>query len=85
MDKRRSRGWWALWTAVLLTAFVVAYPLSMGPIYRAATRVGFPSRSTLNAVYWPVHETLGQLPLWVRNPYLRYLNWWNPPPWCPPP
>ena len=68
METKRGFGW-AVWTVAVITAAAVAYPLSMGPALGANWSTGVPSVQTLNVVYGPLRETVGELPQWARNSY----------------
>ena len=74
--ENRRGGWLALWSAVLLLAVFVVYPLSTGPAAWLHSKTGYPLW-ILEIIYGPFDWVLERSPDWVGKLFVRYMRLWT--------
>ena len=92
MNEPRKKPGWVFWTTIVLFVVIVAYPLSVGPVfavaysYRANAAAFEMATGTMAKPKWyhiasgyyctPLMWLNGQLPEAARAPLLLYLRIW---------
>ena len=69
-------GWWAYAGATFMVA-IIAYPLSLGPVYWLINHVGAPEwgQTCILVVYAPLGWVLDRVPEELSGWYTNYLAW----------
>jgi hypothetical protein len=80
MTSRKKPGV-AFWATVVLgvgLALLVAYPLSMGPVWWLCHQIPLPEsvHFAINEFYDPVWEARWNGPDWFRDTMGSHLHWW---------
>jgi len=82
MERERKHGGrsWAWWLVIGLAVFLVAYPLSLGPVEWFLENRDIPIWLETGLIYFyaPISVALAHLPDSIVDAYARYVSWWAP-------
>jgi hypothetical protein len=79
MDREADHRHFGVWIALFVTAMVVAYPLSFGPVLWAELNVALPEWLviSLDWLYGPMNLALESGPDWLVDAFDWYLEFWE--------